>query len=73
MINENQIAIEEQGIDLKKWITIFIRNWLLFLLCVVLSLTGAIIFIMVSPPQYELRTNILVNKDNNPLDKSQVF
>jgi tyrosine-protein kinase Etk/Wzc len=73
MVDENIVSIEEQGIDLKKWSRLFIGNWPVFALCLALALAGSMVFIMLSPPQYLLRTNILVNKDNNPLDKAQAF
>lgn len=73
MIDENIVSIEEQGIDLKKWFRLFVSNWPIFVLCLALVLAGSIVFIMVSLPQYELRTNILISKDNNPLDKAQLF
>lgn len=73
MIDEHIVSIEEQGIDLKKWFRLFLSNWPIFILCLALAFIGSIVLIMFSSPKYELRSNILVNKDNNPLDKSQVF
>jgi tyrosine-protein kinase Etk/Wzc len=73
MIDENIVSIEEQGIDLKKWLKLFIHFWPVFALCLALALIVSIIVIMLSSPQYELRTNILINKGNNLLDKEQLF
>ena len=73
MADEGIITIEEQGIDLKKWLTLFLRNWGLFFICVIIALCGAAVLLMFTPSQYELSTSILVNKENNPLDKAQIF
>ncbi|MBN1599606.1 MAG: polysaccharide biosynthesis tyrosine autokinase [Bacteroidales bacterium] len=73
MQEENPLTIEEQGIDLKKWVTLFLRNWLFFLVCIILALAGAMAFISLSTVQYEVTSNVLVNNDNNPLDKAQLF
>jgi len=73
MHDENFVALEEQSIDLKKWLNLFLRNWMFFILCIIIALAGAMIFIMYTSPIYELSTNILVNNENNPLDKAQLF
>jgi capsular polysaccharide biosynthesis protein len=73
MKDENLIAIEEQGIDIKKWFGLFLRNWLLFFFSLVIALVVAILFITFSTPQYELATHILINKEQNPLDKAELF
>ena len=73
MQDESFVALEEQGIDLKKWLCLFFRNWALFLFCIIIALAGALGFVMYSSPVYELSTNVLVNKENNPLDKAQLF
>lgn len=70
---DEKIAIEEQGIDIKKWLVLFLRNWMFLLVCVVIAMACAMVYIVYTPPVYELSTNILVNNKANPLDKAQLF
>jgi tyrosine-protein kinase Etk/Wzc len=70
---EDQLTIEEQGIDLRKWFFIFIKNWQFFLVSILLALLVVFIIIAFSSPQYELSAKILVRNVKNPLDKEQVF
>ncbi|MBN2522433.1 MAG: polysaccharide biosynthesis tyrosine autokinase [Bacteroidales bacterium] len=73
MKDEDLIALEEQGIDIKKWLRLFIRNWLFFAGSIMLAILLGIIFISLSTKQYELSTHILVNREQNPLDKAELF
>jgi capsular exopolysaccharide synthesis family protein len=73
MINENSVAIEEQGIDLRKWISLFLRYWPFFLTSMGLAFFITFLFISLSTPQYLLSTHILVRNQKNPLDKGQLF
>lgn len=65
--------MEEEGIDLKKWVMIFLRHWPAFLLCLALALSSAVVVTAFSIPVYELKAHVLVNQDNNPLDKTEFF
>jgi len=73
MDNINVDTFEDQSIDLQKWLLIFIRKWLLFVLGVLIAVTVAFLYLSVSVPQYELSAQILVGNDKNPLDKSMLF
>ncbi len=73
MKDETLIAIEEQSVDIKKWFGLFIRNWFLFLCSILLSFICAVVWIMFSTNQYQLSTYILVNREQNPLDKAELF
>jgi tyrosine-protein kinase Etk/Wzc len=73
MNNDNMIPMDEQSIDLRKWISLFFRNWPLFLVGIFSALTISFLFITFSVPQYELSAHVLVKKDSNPLDKDQLF
>ena len=73
MDNNNLISFEEQPIDIRKWIFLFFRNWHLFFLGIFSALIISLLIITFSVPQYELSAHVLVRKDNNPLDKDQLF
>jgi tyrosine-protein kinase Etk/Wzc len=73
MNNDNLISIEEQPINLRKWISLFMRNWPLFLIGLFFALTISFLFVTFSVTQYQLSAHVLVRKDNNPLDKDQLF
>jgi tyrosine-protein kinase Etk/Wzc len=65
--------IDEQGIDLKKWLRIVRRNWMLFMICILAALTVAGLILTFSTPEYMVQARILVNQDNDPLDKADLF
>jgi tyrosine-protein kinase Etk/Wzc len=65
--------IEEQPVDLRRWLFIFFRQWPLFLTGLLVALTGAFLFISFSVPQYKLSVQILISNEKNPLDKGLFF
>ena len=73
MEGKDRYEWEEEGIDLKKWIRLFFRHWIFFLVCFVVAISAVFILKIFTIPQYQLETLILVNKETNPLDKAQIF
>jgi tyrosine-protein kinase Etk/Wzc len=69
----DQVNIEEEGIDIRKWFLFFLRYWHLFVLSILLAQLLVFLIVSFSPRQYEVSAQILIRNDKNPLDKEQMF
>lgn len=72
-MDKNFDIIEEQPVDLRRWFLLFLRQWPLFIIGLVIAFIISFLYNSFSVPQYQLSINILVGNDRNPLDKGLFF
>ncbi|MBN2485053.1 MAG: polysaccharide biosynthesis tyrosine autokinase [Bacteroidales bacterium] len=68
----NYLLEEEEGIDLRKWFYRIVDNWVLFVMCLVLSVLFAVVYNIMAVKEYELATRVLIKENTNPLDKANL-
>ncbi len=68
----NQI-FEEETIDLRKWLYKAWEHWYLFVVCLFVAVSIAVIYNRIAPNKYSLFTRILIQEDTNPLDKANII
>ena len=65
--------ITRQSIDLKSIITKYLYHWPLFVVGLILALTGAFIYVQMAQPYYEIKATLLIKDDKKMPDQKSAL
>src|SRR6187402_2834718 len=71
MSNDNELFNTSKGSDfnIREVLYKYVKNWKWFLICILLSLAAAYVYIQAQIPQYNIAINILIKDNQNSADK----
>ena len=64
---------EEQGVDIKQMIFVFLNHWYLFLIFVVVALAICFVYNRYAPKVYQTTGTVLIKENNDEIDPTAIM